>query len=365
MKDKAFSTFFNPFNKTTEGLISPDDEKGWGELLEMATRARQLPVLAKRLKKFDISAAIKEKLTLARNRSVVISAIHEELIWKIDHGFAENGIKFQVLKGVAWNRLFHDKIGLRETGDLDLLVKAEDLKDVEMCLNKLGYFREAGAIDELYEINSYHITFLNNNAIPPIIEAHWALCRPDYYPIPTELFWETPQQVVLFNNTRVMTLSPEFTLILMLLHLVDHNFLLPYSLIDLLYGWFLYKDRIDFDVWQKMLKDFGMMGTTITAFAYMERTFGVKSPFKVDVKWSQRPARKHFSTQPWSKEKKGFVPKLFTRLLVDHKKNVVVSLFRTFFPSLQLINKLYSNNDGKPQSLYSRHLKHLCFRIRR
>lgn len=348
-----------------EELVLPEDEKGWSALLDMASRARQLPMLAEKLQPFDVPQKVRDELTLARSRSVAISAMHEELIHKISDAFAENGIKFQVLKGVVWSRLLHHKLGLRQTGDLDVLVMAKDLRKAKRVLNTLGYFCEPGRIDKFYEINSHDISLYNNGAIVDPIEVHWNLGRPDYYPIPEKFLWETPQSVALSDNTRVMTLSPELTLTLMILHLIQHNFLISYSLIDLLYGWFVYKDKIYFDRWQNMLRDFGLMGAAITAFSYMERVFGVESPFEQDVQWYQHPAKKHYSSQCWTEEKPCLAAKIFSRLLVDDTKNVMSSLFRTFFPSVRLLKRLYSQNGSKPLSLYSEHLKYLAFRLRR
>lgn len=145
--------FFNPFMKAEE-LVLPEDEKGWSALLDMASRARQLPVLAERLQPFDVPQKVRDELTLARSRTVAISAIHQELIHKISDAFAENGIEFQVLKGVVWSRLLHHKLGLRQTGDLDVLVMAKDLRKVEGVLNTLGYFCEDSGIDKLYKVSS-------------------------------------------------------------------------------------------------------------------------------------------------------------------------------------------------------------------
>ena len=356
--------FFNPFIKAEE-LVLPEDEKEWAALLDMALRARQLPLLAERLQPFDVPQKVRAELTLARSRTVAISAIHQELIHKISDAFAENRIEFQVLKGVAWSRLLHHKLGLRQTGDLDMLVMAKDLRKTEGVLNTLGYFCEPGRIDEFYEINSHHISLYNDGAIVDPIEVHWNLGRPDYYPISEEFLWEAPQSVALSDNTRVMTLSPELTLTLMILHLIQHNFFISYSLIDLLYGWFVYKDKIYFNRWQNMLREFGLMGAAITAFLYMERVFGVESPFKQDVQWYQHPAKKYYSSQSWTWEKPCFAAKIFSRLLVDDTKNVISSLFRTFFPSVRLLKRLYPQNGHKPFSLYSEHLKYLAFRLRR
>ena len=356
--------FFNPFVETKE-LVLPEDENGWQALLEMAERARQLPLLAERLKQFDIPQKVRDKLTFAKSRSVAISAMHQELIHKISDAFTETGIQFQVLKGVVWSRLLHCKLGLRQTGDLDVLVMSKDLRKAEEILNKLGYFRDAFRIDGYYEVNSHQISLYNDEAIIDPIEVHWNLGRPDYYPISEKLLWEAPQSVALLNNTRVMTLSPELTLIFMVLHLIQHNFLISYSLIDLLHGWFVYKDKIDFNRWQNMVRDIGMMGAAITAFSYMEGVFGIESPFEQDVHWYQHPAKKHYSTQCWTDEKPCFTAKIFSRLLVDRADNVISSMFRMFFPPVHLLKKLYPQNGNKPLSPYFQHYKYLALRLTR
>ena len=361
---RQLHNFFNPFVETQE-LVLPEDETAWRILLEMAERARQLPVLAERLKQFDVPQKARDELTFAKSRTVAISAMHQELIHKISDAFTETGIQFQVLKGVVWSRLLHRKLGLRQTGDLDVLVMAKDLRKAEEVLNKLGYFRDALRIDEYYEANSHQISLYNDEAIIDLIEVHWNLGRPDYYPISEKLLWEAPQSVALLNNTRVMTLSPELTLILMILHLVQHNFLIPYSLIDLLYGWFVYKDKIDFTGWQNIVRDIGMMGAAITAFSYMEGVFGIESPFEEDVKWFQHPAKNHYSSQYWTDEEPCFSAKIFSRLLVDRADNVISSMFRTFFPSVHLMKKLYPQNGNKPLSPYFQHYKYLALRLTR
>ena len=236
---RQLHNFFNPFVETQE-LVLPEDETAWRILLEMAERARQLPVLAERLKQFDVPQKARDELTFAKSRTVAISAMHQELIHKISDAFTETGIQFQVLKGVVWSRLLHRKLGLRQTGDLDVLVMAKDLRKAEEVLNKLGYFRDA-----------------------------------------------------------------------------------------------------------------------------LRGVFGIESPFEEDVKWFQHPAKNHYSSQYWTDEEPCFSAKIFSRLLVDRADNVISSMFRTFFPSVHLMKKLYPQNGNKPLSPYFQHYKYLALRLTR
>ena len=95
--------------------------------------------------------------------------------------FNAAGIDVIVLKGAFLAELVYENIGRRAMGDIDLLVKKEDLEKVKQELIQLGYqalpTRWGERLNELWETawaEERHFTKVNNVDI----DVHWYIQEP-------------------------------------------------------------------------------------------------------------------------------------------------------------------------------------------
>ena len=65
----------------------------------------------------------------------------ERMLLDVDELFAEADVEFLVLKGVATGRLDHPKPGLRQAGDVDILVRLDDVERARRTLAAGGFLR--------------------------------------------------------------------------------------------------------------------------------------------------------------------------------------------------------------------------------
>ena len=139
--------------------------------------------------------------------------------------FKAAGIDVIVLKGAFLAELVYENIGLRAIGDVDLLVKKEDLGKVKRVLIHLGYqalpTRWGERLNELWETEwaeERHFTKANNVDI----DVHWYIQdRVDPFQIDIADLWEHAQPVVLAGVETLM-LAPEDQLLHLCLHLERH-----------------------------------------------------------------------------------------------------------------------------------------------
>ena len=131
-----------------------------------------------------------------------------------------------VLKGAALAETVYQNRALRPMSDVDLLIKKEDLAEIEGLLRKLGYvFYDQQRTREWYCDNHYHVVFRRqvSAAFTSCLEIHWHLERPILpFPINIDGVWERAA-VARVANAEVLVLSPEDLLLHLCMHTCRHK----------------------------------------------------------------------------------------------------------------------------------------------
>ncbi len=153
-------------------------ELHWQEVLKSAFWHGIAPLLYKNLKGIRETPIPKDFMDqlrktyhgpLARNMY-----IYSEMD-RILEAFHKNDIGAIVLKGAALAKTVYGDIGLRPMGDIDLLVKREDLPRAEKVLFGLGYTYSINNPDH-YKENHYHISYIHPDRNIPV-EIHWHISQ--------------------------------------------------------------------------------------------------------------------------------------------------------------------------------------------
>jgi len=199
----------------------------WDEFIQQSVRHGVTPLLYQRLETLgsstNIPAGIVQRLreiylhSAARNMRLY----HElEKVFRI---LQNEDIPVILLKGVALAETVYQNRALRSMGDVDFLVKKEDLYRTEITLLNLGY-----TVPERYlkikwdEKNHHHLApYVKENGI--MVEVHRNIERPSSpFQIEIDGMWERAR-LAKIANVEVLVLSPEDLILHLCLHASFHH----------------------------------------------------------------------------------------------------------------------------------------------
>ncbi len=140
--------------------------------------------------------------------------------FRIANLFEENKIPLLALKGISFLADLYARIPARHMGDIDVLVRKEDLPMAEELLRGLRYKKDLEGLKEGYWLKKqYHFVFSKDDSLwPSRLELHWALDYKRNSRAVLPLLWDRIREV----NTeagRMMAFSHEDNLFSLALHL--------------------------------------------------------------------------------------------------------------------------------------------------
>ncbi len=140
-------------------------------------------------------------------------------------GALENdGIPAIVMRGVSFlETIYGGRMGVRDFGDVDLLVRRRDLNRAKACLLRLGFGPQPNALDDrYYERHHLHLAWSKGGA-QAAVEIHWSLDHKyTCYTIDSDEVFERARRKELPNST-LLLMDPEDTLIAACVHAFKHD----------------------------------------------------------------------------------------------------------------------------------------------
>jgi Uncharacterised nucleotidyltransferase len=158
----------------------------WNALLDLAGHHGTQPLLYQALVSVEgaIPAghipAIEQRYQINLHKALLLS---RELIRIVDH-LSALGVVVMPYKGLALAELLYCDIALRQTGDIDLLVRPQDFPRVRDAVRELGYTPHlslSAAEERAYLQSGYEFAF-DGVAGPNLLEVQWAI-QPRFYAI--------------------------------------------------------------------------------------------------------------------------------------------------------------------------------------
>jgi Uncharacterised nucleotidyltransferase len=198
----------------------------WTSLAHLADQHGVTSLLYDSLSPFkDPALANEMRLLEQRYRTNLHKAlfITRGLVRILDHLEALS-IEVIPYKGVALSESIYGDIGLRQTGDIDLLIRPGDWERVKEAVGELGYTPHmplSKAEERAYLISWYECAF-DSSAGRNLVEVQWAL-QPRYFAVDFEmagLFQRT--STVVIAGRRMKTLSAEDLLLVLSVHAAKH-----------------------------------------------------------------------------------------------------------------------------------------------
>lgn len=196
------------------------------KLLKLAYAHAVFPLLYKTLYKLFPHHTLIEEIKPYYLAHVQYNMAMTTALSKIVSKFKEANIPVLHLKGPILSQQLYNDIGSRQFGDLDILIKKENLKDVLQLLEEAHYNPEIILQQETREVffNAVNVLGFHHASSHTRIEVHWELLSKNYaIEWDTSLLWKASQTVSI-NNHSFNTLTKEHTLLYLCLHGSKHLF---------------------------------------------------------------------------------------------------------------------------------------------
>jgi hypothetical protein len=166
----------------------------------------------------EVLDALKEEYYRTAMRNTLLYRELREVL----NTLKEKGIEVIILKGAALAEIVYHNRTLRPMGDIDLLIRKEELAGVEDWLSRLGYcLYKSRNEKELLAEHHYHWVFTKREATP--IEIHWNLRHAEGpLRIDVDGLWKraVPATVA---EVETLVLCPEDLLLHLCLHTCRHQ----------------------------------------------------------------------------------------------------------------------------------------------
>ena len=203
-----------------------DSQVHWNALLSLAERHGVQPILAQSLWSLGDEVPTEALLTLKQNYQANLHKalfLSSEFVRIVDR-LSQASIEFIPYKGLALAETVYGDIALRQSGDIDLLIHATDLKRVREAVEELGYtphVRLSEDEEEAYLRSGYECAF-DGTAGRNLLEVQWAI-QPHFYAVDLDvegLFDRA--QTVRVAGLEVKALAAEDLFVVLALHAAKH-----------------------------------------------------------------------------------------------------------------------------------------------
>jgi len=180
----------------------------WDTLMDFSVKHCTANFIYKNLLMLDnIPREILERFGKIYYQSLRANILMVTELDRLIHGLEDRGIDVIALKGAPTSEKIFEDIGLYPSGDLDILVKLNDIQEVREFLEAEGYTLNDRGFDEYREFFIKELYHISLSGYRFTIEPHWNLFF-RYFTTPPEFWWE--ESIRVSSDGREYTfLSPE------------------------------------------------------------------------------------------------------------------------------------------------------------
>ena len=216
--------------------LSPNE---WEELTLTAVEYRLGAQLLQNLNRLGLSLpqipeSASDRLVALTRSNVQRNLVRQLQLRDLVDACDEADIPFLIMKGLWLVELAYRDVSMRDSGDIDVLVGADDMPRFTRILSGLGYVLPAG-IEDIREVapsrHEFDVVHPNRRTS---LDVHWAITSPHEGPVDEPSFWQRAEQYRLAGRD-CLSLRVEDHLLLICFHAaVHHRFLYvgPRALFD-------------------------------------------------------------------------------------------------------------------------------------
>jgi hypothetical protein len=217
-------TCYNPAStEQLPRLLRPD--LNWDSLIRLALQHQVLPLLYRGIQTIS-SDTVPQPILAALQHHFHANAQHNLLLGgtllRLLGVLARHDIPALPYKGPVLAIAAYGNLALRQFGDLDILVRQQDVEHAKDLLLAQGYRRwEQRPITLLPRQRKVYELISADSQV--LVELHWAITSSTFYvPLDPARLWERLETVVLLGLP-VRTLTPEHLLLILCVHGAKHH----------------------------------------------------------------------------------------------------------------------------------------------
>lgn len=235
---------------------------------EIASRHFLCPLVNARLggAAKQLPADVQTRLSRDQVVSAANTMFYEAALAEVTQLFRAAGIPLAAYKGIPLARQLYGDAALRPTGDIDVMVRPDDIARARALLEANGW-----TFQRAWEIHHNYSKEFWDKAV--ILEVHWVSQRAGEYHLPPERFWEECRE-----GAEGWEFSPEMTLLIITLHAARHSFVPYRQLVDIAHAVALWGKTLDWQRVAALALEADALHIVAIVMALVHRDLGVPLP---------------------------------------------------------------------------------------
>ncbi len=247
----------------------------WESIFKTAAALELIPLLNAGISPFYKTGNIPDKtIRLIKEKVRFVAGLnlgYFEELKSVLKRFNKKDIPLCLLKGSAITLSVYKSKFLRSFGDIDLLIKREDL-DAAIEVFSDGYNLDFFLPNlDMCKKHHFHVALTRKDSPNYCFELHWELFTPDsLLDLPSAELWKD-MKVSSFENLPILTLSPENAILHISIHFTRNAFSSPRDLWDI--HWILNRESVDLNLLAKKAKRFKLDKRLAVCLLYVDTFF--------------------------------------------------------------------------------------------
>lgn len=256
----------------------------WQSLFALADHHGVQPILFQALQSFKEAVPLAEMQALEQSSQINVHKsllLARELIRIVDH-LPSLGLEVMPYKGLALAELIYHDVALRQSGDIDLLIHAEDLPRIRDAVRELGYTSQtqfSEAEEHAYLKSGYECAF-DGPAGRNLLEVQWAI-QPRFYAVDFDMNGLFQRAVTVTVAGRQMKTPCSADLLLVLaVHAAKHAWARLVWLCDI--AGLMNVPHLPWDWIEAQARSLGIVRIVCVSLLLANRLLGAAMPAKVE-----------------------------------------------------------------------------------
>lgn len=275
--------------------------------------------------------------------------------------FKQHGVEAIILKGLAYHESLYGDLSKRAMGDIDLLIRENQLRKVSDLLLNSGYVQHSGWLEHP-RIDTHHLVPFFNRENKSAIEVHWNISMYEkIFPVNMEEIWNRAKYQC-FGSETGLILSPEDMILHQCCHLfITHqdDFTLK-NLCDLAEMGKQFTPQLDWELLTESSIRYKLAPLVYCGLTLVSGIFEVKIPqqplaqLKESCSENQLNWLNTFFNSDFIQNNENKIRTPLSRLFwIQGTKNKLKYFITSLFPPLELIKKRYAlSKNSKRAYLY-------------
>jgi hypothetical protein len=209
---------------------------------------------------------VQETLHRSRIERSAQTMLQEIELQRLVTCFRVDGIPFLPFKGIPLARQLYGDPSVRPTCDIDVMVREAALPEAARLIADLGW-----SAKHHWEIHDDFIKEVAGHRL--LLELHWSSQRRGEYYIEEERYWQEAHE-----GDEGWCLSPEMTLLVLVLHAARHVFLPYRQLVDVAHAVARWNDTLDWERVVQIAREAQAIPVLATVLAMVHRDLGAPQP---------------------------------------------------------------------------------------